>query len=170
MGGGAGCGVEGVGGEGFEHAVGVRGGLDEDEFGDPEGEGVADEGFGHFEAGGEGLDALGCGGRRGGGGGGGVEGVDDARLPGLDFFADDAVLEVEAYGDLAERWVPCELARGFELGEAVGVAGLEGRDGSRQVEVVRVERGPEVVGEDFGVKTLVLGEILLLVDEGVDAA
>lgn len=39
-----GCGViDGVGGECLEYAIGVWGGLHEDELGDPEGEGVADE-------------------------------------------------------------------------------------------------------------------------------
>ena len=157
--------VEGFGREGFEYAVGVRGGLHEDEFGDPEGEGVADEGLGHSESGDEILDGFGR-----GIGGVGVEGVDDAGLPCLDRFVDDPVLEIEAHGDLAEGWVPCELARGFELGEAVGVAVLEGRDGSGKVELVGVQGGPEVVGEDLGVKTLVSGEVLLFVDEGVDTA
>ena len=143
--------------------------MHEDEFGDPEGEGVADEGLGHCERGDEVFDGSGRG-LGGVGVGVGIEGVDDAGLEGLDRFADDAVLEVEADGDLAEGWVPGELARGFELGEAVGVAVLEGRDGSGEVEVVLVEGGPEVVGEDFGVKALVLGEVLLFVDEGVDAA
>ena len=40
-------GVESGGREGLEHGVGGRGGLGEDEFADPEGEGVEDEGGGH---------------------------------------------------------------------------------------------------------------------------
>ena len=38
------------------------------------------------------------------------------------------------------------------------------------MEFFRVEGGPEVLGEDFGVKTLGLGEVLVFVDGGVDAA
>ena len=66
--------------------------------------------------------------------------------------------------------MPGELARGLELGEAVGVTLLEGGDGRGEVEFAGLERGPEVVGEDLGVKALVWAEALVFADGVVDAA
>ena len=97
----------GVGGEYFDDGVGGRGGggLFEDEFADPECEGVVEEGVGYLE----GLGEVGVGaGYWGGGvvGGGGLEGVDDGGLPCLDFFGDGAVFEVEGDAYLAEGVEP----------------------------------------------------------------
>ena len=57
-----------------------------------------------------------------------LEGVDDACLPCLDFFCDDAVLEVELHGYLAEGVEPGEFAGLLKGCEAGFVADLEGDD------------------------------------------
>ncbi len=71
-------------------------------------------------------------------------------MPRGDFFADDAVGEVEMDGDLAEGGQPGEFAAGLEGGEGRGVVHLEGGDGGGEGEGFGVQRGPEEVGEDLG--------------------
>lgn len=71
-------------------------------------------------------------------------------MPGGDFFADDAVGEVEMDGDLAEGGQPGEFAAGLEGGEGCGVVRLEGGDGGWEGEGFGVQGGPEEVGEDLG--------------------
>ena len=59
----------------------------------------------------------------------GVEGVDDGCLPGVDFFVDSPVGEVEVEGYLAEGGQPGEFAGGFQAAECFGVEGLDFFDG-----------------------------------------
>ena len=69
--------------------------------------------------------------------------VDDAGLPGVNFFMDGAVVEVEFDGDLAEHGEPCEFSRLFKRFEPGGVARLQGLDLRRDRESSHMEGRPE---------------------------
>lgn len=57
-----------------------------------------------------------------------LKGVNYARLPGLDFLRDLAIVEVNIDGDLAQSVKPSQLARLLQVFEAARVTRLQGFD------------------------------------------